>query len=150
MANSTDLIRNVAIAGHGGTGKTTLLEHLLFQGGALSKPETVESGKTVSDFGEDEIARKISIRASLAHLSLRDIKINFIDAPGSADFVGEVVLAFRSCESALMLIDAKTGVQIETIKLWRNPRDAPQAAHGVHLPPRRGTSRFPESPRRYQ
>ena len=120
MANSTDLIRNVAIAGHGGTGKTTLLEHLLFQGGALSKPETVESGKTVSDFGEDEIARKISIRASLAHLSLRDIKINFIDAPGSADFVGEVVLAFRSCESALMLIDAKTGVQIETIKLWRN------------------------------
>src|SRR5512142_44421 len=120
MANSTDLIRNVAIAGHGGTGKTTLLEHLLFQGGAISKPETVDSGKTVSDYGEDEIARKISIHASLSHASVKGVKVNFLDTPGSSDFVGDVILAFRSCESALLLIDAKTGVQIETIKLWRN------------------------------
>jgi elongation factor G len=120
MAYSTDLIRNVAIAGHGGTGKTTLLEHLLFQGGAIAKPETIESGKTVSDYGEDEISRKISIHASLSHVSYKDIKINFLDTPGSSDFVGEVILAFRSCESALVLVDAKTGVQIETIKLWRN------------------------------
>jgi elongation factor G len=120
MAYSTDLIRNVAIAGHGGTGKTTLLEHLLFQSSAIAKPETVESGKTVSDYGEDEIARKISIHASLSHASHKDVKINFIDTPGSGDFVGEVILAFRACESALVLVDAKTGVQIETIKLWRN------------------------------
>jgi elongation factor G len=120
MANSTEVIRNVAIAGHGSTGKTSLLEHLLFQGGAIPKPETVESGKTVSDYGEDEIVRKISIHASLSHVSHGDCKINFIDTPGSSDFVGDVVLAFRSCESALILIDAKTGVQIETIKLWRN------------------------------
>jgi elongation factor G len=120
MAYSTDLIRNVAIAGHGGTGKTSLLEHLLFQGGAISKPETIESGKTVSDYGEDEIARKISVRASLAHLSYKDAKLNFIDTPGSSDFVGEVVLAFRSCESTLLLVDGRTGVQIETIKLWRS------------------------------
>ena len=120
MAYSTDLIRNVAIAGHGGTGKTTLLEHLLFQGSAIAKPETIESGKTVSDYGEDEIARKISIHASLSHVSHKDVKINFLDTPGSSDFVGEVILAFRSCESALVLVDAKTGVQIETIKLWRN------------------------------
>jgi elongation factor G len=120
MANSTDLIRNVAIAGHGGTGKTTLLEHLLFQGGAIPKPETIESGKTVSDYGEDEIVRKISIHASLAHVSYKDLKINFLDTPGSSDFGGEVILAFRSCESALVFVDAKTGVQIETIKLWRN------------------------------
>ncbi len=120
MAHSTDLIRNVAIAGHGGTGKTTLLEHLLFQGGSISKPESIESGKTVSDYGEDEIARKISVRASLTHASVKDVKVNFVDTPGSSDFVGEVVLAFRACESALLLVDAKTGVQIETIKLWRN------------------------------
>ena len=120
MPFATDHIKNVALAGHGSTGKTTLLEHLLFQGGAISKPETIESGKTVSDFGEDEIARKISVRSTLTHLSVRDTKINFIDAPGSSDFVGEVILAFRACESALILIDAKTGVQIETIKLWRN------------------------------
>jgi elongation factor G len=120
MANSTDLIRNVAITGHGGTGKTTLLEHLLFQGSAIPRPETIESGKTISDYGEDEIARKISIHASLSHVSHKDVKINFLDTPGSSDFVGEVILAFRSCESALVLVDAKTGVQIETIKLWRN------------------------------
>jgi elongation factor G len=120
MAYSTDAIRNLALAGHGGTGKTSLLEHLLFQGGAISKPETIESGKTVSDYGEDEIARKISVRASLSHLTYKDVKVNFFDTPGSSDFVGEVILSFRSCESALVLVDGKTGVQIETIKLWRN------------------------------
>lgn len=120
MAYSTDLIRNVAIAGHGGTGKTTLLEHLLFQGGAIGKPETVESGKTVSDFGDDEIARKISVHASLSHATVKDVKINFIDTPGSSDFVGEVVLALKACESALVLVDGKSGVQMETIKLWRS------------------------------
>jgi elongation factor G len=110
----------VAIAGHGSTGKTTLLEHLLFQGGGIQKPEYVESGKTVSDYGEDEIARKISIHAALCHVTHKDRKINFLDTPGSSDFVGDVILSFRSCESALVLVDAKTGVQIETIKLWRN------------------------------
>lgn len=120
MSFATKQIRNIAIAGHGSTGKTTLLEHILFQGGAISKPETVESGKTVSDFGEDEIARKISVRSSLSHCVVRDTKINFMDTPGSSDFVGEVILAFRACESAIVLIDARSGVQIETIKLWRN------------------------------
>jgi elongation factor G len=120
MANSTDLIRNVTLAGHGGTGKTTLLEHLLFQGGAIAKPETIESGKTVSDYGEDEIARKISIHASLTHATYKDMKVNFFDTPGSSDFIGDIILAFRASESVLVMIDAKTGVQIETIKLWRN------------------------------
>jgi elongation factor G len=120
MPFATEKIRNIAIAGHGGTGKTTLLEHLLFQSGAISKPETIDSGKTTSDYGDDEIARKISVRASLTHCQVSDVKVNFIDTPGSSDFVGEVILAFRACESVLMLIDGRTGVQMETIKLWRN------------------------------
>ncbi len=120
MAYTTDLIRNVALAGHGSTGKTSLLEHLLFSAGSIQKPETVESGKTVSDYAEEEIERKISVHASLTHASQGAIKINLIDTPGSSDFIGDVILAFRSCESALILVDARAGMQIETIKLWRN------------------------------
>lgn len=119
MAFTTELVRNVALAGHGGTGKTTLLEHLLFSSGAISKPETLESGKTVSDYTEEEISRKISIHAAFCHLEWNGKKINLIDTPGSSDFIGDVILAFRSCEMALLLVDGKTGAQIETIKLWR-------------------------------
>ena len=119
MSYTTEQIRNIAIIGHGSTGKTTLLEHILFQGGMISKPETVDSGKTVSDYSEDEIARKISVRSSLTHVNTDDCKINFIDAPGAGDFVGEAILAIRSTETALLVIDGKSGVQIETVKLWR-------------------------------
>ncbi|PKL25592.1 MAG: elongation factor G [Spirochaetae bacterium HGW-Spirochaetae-3] len=120
MTYTTDLIRNVALAGHGSTGKTSLLEHLLFSAGAIQKPETIEFGKTVSDYAEEEIERKISVHASLAHACIGEKKINFIDTPGSSDFIGDVILALRSCESALVLVDARAGVQIETIKIWRN------------------------------
>ncbi len=119
MSYTTETIRNIAIIGHGGTGKTTLLEHILFQGGMISKPETVDSGKTVSDYGEDEIARKISVRSSLTHVNTNDCKINLIDAPGAGDFVGEAILAIRATETAMLVIDGKSGVQIETVKLWR-------------------------------
>jgi elongation factor G len=119
MAYTTDLIRNVAIVGHGGTGKTTLFEHLLFTGGAISRPELVESGKTVSDYMEEEVSHKISVRAAFGHLTHGEKKLNFVDAPGSSDFVGEVQVALRACESALITVDAKSGVQIETVKAWR-------------------------------
>ena len=119
MSYTTEQIRNIAIIGHGSTGKTTLLEHIFFQGGMISRPETVDSGKTVSDYSEDEIARKISVRSSLTHVNTDYCKINFIDAPGAGDFVGEAILAIRSTETALLVIDGKSGVQIETVKLWR-------------------------------
>jgi len=119
MSYTTEQIRNIALIGHGGTGKTTLLEHILFQGGMISKPETVDSGKTVSDYNDDEIARKISIRSSLTHVNTTHCKINLIDAPGAGDFVGEAILAIRATETALLVIDGKSGVQIETVKLWR-------------------------------
>ncbi|MDR1306256.1 MAG: elongation factor G [Treponema sp.] len=120
MSYTTENIKNVSLAGHGGTGKTTLFERLLFAGGAISKPETVESGKTAGDYSPEEIERKISIHAALGHVDRGDKKINFFDTPGSADFTGDVILSFRAAEYALLLVDARDGVQIETVKLWRN------------------------------
>ncbi len=128
MSINTDSIRNIAIIGHGATGKTTFAEHILFTGGVLSRPETVESGKTVSDYTEEEIDNKFSIKTSLLHTDWNDVKINLLDTPGASDFIGEVIAAFRATESALMLVGARSGVQIETIKLWRrlNERQIPR------------------------
>ncbi|MDR1410712.1 MAG: elongation factor G [Spirochaetaceae bacterium] len=120
MSFSSDLIRNVAIAGHGGTGKTTLFEHLLFAGGVIPRAETVESGKTVGDSAPEEIERKISVHTTLAHIERSGKKINIFDTPGSSDFIGDVILSFRSSEFALLTADCRSGVQIETVKLWRN------------------------------
>lgn len=120
MDFSTQQLRNVSIAGHGQTGKTTLFERLLYIGKVLQKPESVASGKTVSDSSPEEIQRKISIYSSLAHLAWKDVNINIWDTPGSSDFTGEVISAFRSSELALMLVDSRSGAQIETIKLWRD------------------------------
>ncbi|MDR2134205.1 MAG: elongation factor G [Treponema sp.] len=120
MSYTTDLIKNVAIAGHGQTGKTTLFEHLLFTGGAIPRPETVESGKTTSDSTQEEIERKISIHTALAHIERNGKKVNFFDTPGSSDFTGDVILSFRASEFVLLAVDGRSGVQIETVKLWRN------------------------------
>ncbi|MDR1353805.1 MAG: elongation factor G [Treponema sp.] len=120
MSFSSDLIRNVAIAGHGGTGKTTLFEHLLFAGGVIPRAETVESGKTVGDSAPEEVERKHSVHTALAHIERAGRKINIFDTPGSSDFIGDVILSFRSSEFALLAVDCRSGVQIETVKLWRN------------------------------
>ena len=135
MGYSTDAVRTVAIAGHGQTGKTTFIEQLLLAAGLIQKAETVASGKTVSDWTPEEIDRKISIYASLVHLPWKDKLINFWDTPGSSDFIGEVIAAFRSSELALLLIDAKAGVQIETIKLWRmlDRRNKPRVIFVNHM-----------------
>jgi len=132
VSHSTDKIRNVAIAGHGQTGKTTLFEHLLFSGGAISKAEAVESGRTVSDSSPEEIERKISIYAATGHVQRNGAKINFFDTPGSSDFGGEVALSFRASEFALLAVDGRAGVQIETVKLWRN-LDARKKPRGVFV-----------------
>ncbi|WP_320130369.1 elongation factor G [uncultured Sphaerochaeta sp.] len=125
---STDL-RNVAIVGHNDTGKTTLLEQMLFYANVISRAETVESGKTTSDFTEEEIAHKISIHASLASIPWEGKTLNILDTPGTAGFIGETICGFRSCESAIMVVDARDGAQIETIKLWRHldARNKPRA-----------------------
>ncbi|MFP4642987.1 MAG: elongation factor G [Spirochaetales bacterium] len=119
MGVSTDRIRNVAVAGHGFTGKTTLFEQLLFTAGKIDDPQTVASGRTVSDYSDEERQHGSSMHTVLASMEWNGSKINLLDTPGTSDFIGEVVAAFRACESALMVVDGREGVQIETIKLWR-------------------------------
>ena len=119
MGFTTEQIKNTAITGHTGTGKTTLLEHILFANGAIPKAETVESGKTVSDYTEEEIDKKISFHSTLSFIEKNGKKLNFIDTPGASDFVGEVILGLRACETGMLVVGADTGAQIETIKLWR-------------------------------
>jgi elongation factor G len=92
---------------------------MLFTGGVIPKAETVDSGRTVSDYLEEEISQKISIKVTLSHLNWDGTKINILDTPGSADFGGEVVTALRVSEAAVVVVGAKAGVQIETIKIWR-------------------------------
>ena len=129
MSFGTDAIRNIAIAGHGGTGKTTLFENILFTGGTIDRAEPVASGKTVSDYSDEEIERKISVHLALAYTEWKDTLINIMDTPGASDFVGEVVAAFRTAETACVVVGAKEGVQIETVKIWRrlSQRNMPRA-----------------------
>lgn len=120
MGFSTDNIRTIAVAGHGQSGKTSLAEHLLFVAGAITKAEPVASGKTITDYTQEEIDRKISIYSALVNLEHGGKLINIWDTPGSSDFIGEVIAAFRSAETALIVLDSRSGVQIETIKYWRD------------------------------
>ncbi len=128
MAIPMNAIRNVAICGHGNTGKTTLVEQMLFRAGAISKAETIETGKTTSDYLDDEVEHQFSLHTSLMNLPWKDVKINVLDTPGSADFVGEVVASFRAAETAVVVVSAPAGIQIETVKLWRrlDNRDLPR------------------------
>ena len=136
-------IRNVAVVGHNGTGKTSLVESMLYYTGAIPKSEAVAGGKTTSDFTEEEIARKISVHTALASTEWMGKRINILDTPGTADFIGEAICSFRSAEAALMLVDARDGAQIETIKLWRrlDTRNKPRAVFINKMDKERANSR---------
>lgn len=124
MSTASSDIRNVAIIGHGGTGKTSLMEQALVQGGEVAKFAPVDGGKSISDHTPEEIARGISVHAAMAHLQWKGTKINLLDTPGSADFVGEVASALHVAELAVVTVGADVGVQIETAKLWRRLQSA--------------------------
>ncbi len=115
----TQKIRNVALVGHGGSGKTTLVEAMLFKAGAVNRLGRVDDGNTTSDFDPDEIARKVSINTSLAPLEWNGHKINILDTPGYADFIGEVIAAYRAVNVAIIVVDAVSGVQVQTEKAWQ-------------------------------
>ncbi len=111
-------IRNVALVGHGGCGKTSLASALLFDAGASNRLGRVEDGTTVTDFDPDEIERQISLQTALAFAEWKKTKINILDAPGYANFTAEARSALRVADSALIVVDAVAGVEVQTEKVW--------------------------------
>ncbi|MBZ2175198.1 elongation factor G [Schnuerera sp. xch1] len=115
----TEQMRNVALIGHGGSGKTTLTEAILYATGVIKRQGRVDDGNTVSDFDKEEITKKFSIGTSAIPVEWNDNKFNFLDTPGYFDFVGEVYGALRASESALIVVDASSGVEVGTEKSWK-------------------------------
>jgi elongation factor G len=114
-----DKIRNVALVGHRGSGKTSLHEAILYQAGAITRLGSVADGTTVSDSAPDEKAREMSIAASLASFDWEGRKINLVDTPGEPSFVADALGAMRVCESAVFVINAVMGVEVNTERLWQ-------------------------------
>lgn len=112
-------IRNVALVGHGGAGKTSLAEALLFNAGAIVRLGRVEDGSTVCDFDPEEQRRSISVSLALAPFELDGHKVNVLDAPGYADFVGDVAAALQAADLALFVVSAVEGVEVQTEIAWR-------------------------------
>ncbi len=111
-------IRNVLLVGHGGSGKTTLLEAMLFTSGALTRMGTVEDGNTVSDHDPDEQRRQISVSLAMAPIEWSGVKVNVLDAPGYADFVGDVRSAIRAADAVILVVSAVDGVEVQTEYAW--------------------------------
>jgi len=114
----TENLRNIVLVGHNGSGKTTLAEAMLFISGATTRMGRVEEGNTVSDFDEEEIRRRLSIYTSLIPIEWSDHKLNFLDAPGYLDFVGEMKSAVHVADCALVVVDSVAGVEVGTEQAW--------------------------------
>ena len=118
MTYDTSNISNVVMLGHPGSGKTTLAETMLFESGGISRRGTVQEQNTVSDYTELEHERGNSIFSTLMHDDWRGNKINVLDTPGSDDFMGECVASLKVSSTALMVLNAKSGVEVGTELLW--------------------------------
>jgi elongation factor G len=116
-------IRNVAVVGHRGTGKTSLVEAMLFQSGAANRLGTIEAGSTVGDWDDDEQKRRMSLQAALCHVDWHERKINLLDTPGDAGFIGDAVAALRVVEGALFSVSAVMGVEVQTTRLWQRAEE---------------------------
>lgn len=120
----TKRIRNVALLGHGGSGKTSLAEAMLYITGTADRLGKVSDGNTVSDYDSEEIKRGFSLSTSIMNMVWKDCKINLLDTPGYLDFVGEVNQALRVADSAVILVDGKAGIEVGTELAWSYATDA--------------------------
>src|SRR5881227_782215 len=111
-------IRNVAVVGHRSTGKTSLVEAMLFQAGAINRLGTIEAGNTTGDWDDDEHKRQMSLSAALCHLEWQGRKINLIDTPGDPGFQGDMIAATRVVEGELVVVSAVMGVEVQTTRAW--------------------------------
>jgi elongation factor G len=127
MVKKPEDIRNVALAGHGGSGKTTLTEGLLYLCGHTSRLGRVDDGNTISDYEPEEQKRKVSINLSLNPCFYEGKKINILDAPGYADFFGEVISALTAADSVVLVIDGVSGAQVQTEKIFNAAYELPRA-----------------------
>ena len=118
-------IRNIALVGHGGCGKTSLASAMLFDMGAVNRLGRVDDGTAPTDFDPDEIERKISLQTGLAHGEWRKNKVNLLDTPGYANFLAEARSALRVADAALVVVDAVAGVEVQTEKVWGYAEEYP-------------------------
>ncbi len=123
MHKAADRIRNVALVGHRGSGKTSLNEALLFSAGVVNRLGTVLDGTTASDSDPDEKSRRMSISLALNSFEWRERKVNLIDCPGDASFIADALGALRVCESAIFVVNAVMGVEVHTTRLWRRAQE---------------------------
>jgi elongation factor G len=119
MATDIAKIRNIAVVGHGGVGKTSLVEAILFAAGAVTRFGRVDDGTTTTDFDPDEIKRKISLNTAVAHCDYRGHRLNLVDTPGYGDFVADARAGLRAVGAAVVVVDAVAGVQVQTEKVWK-------------------------------
>jgi elongation factor G len=115
---NAEAIRNIALVGHGGSGKTTISEILLFTGGEINRIGKVEEGNTTSDFNANEIEKRISIAASPLHVEWNNTKINILDTPGFPDFIGQVISSLHVADIAVSVIKSFEGVEVGTEQTW--------------------------------
>ncbi|TLM79514.1 MAG: elongation factor G [Actinobacteria bacterium] len=118
-APATDKVRNVVLVGHGGAGKTSLAEAMLFLSGATKRLGAVDNGTSGLDYDSEAVKRKFSINLALAPVTHKGVKINVIDTPGYADFIGDAIAGMEAAEMALFVVDAVAGPQVQTRRLWK-------------------------------
>jgi elongation factor G len=118
MPTEAGKIRNVAVVGHRGTGKTSLVEAMLFQAGKTNRLGAIDAGTTVSDWEEDEQRRSMSLAASLCHCEWQERKLNLIDTPGDSGFQADTVASLRVVEGALVVVSGVMGVEVNTARVW--------------------------------